>query len=229
MNEKNWKEWALIFGMFGLVQWFILIHIAMLFYAGGTMVNPNSPGYNYWTNWLSDLGRTKGYSGKDNTISMTIHTITLNIYGFSYIIIGIVVPNILKENRLEKRLSIIGSFFIIIYGISTMGEAFAHWDTYYEAHMAFSEIMGITSLFASIFYTIVFFHNEEFPRRIAYSFIVVLLTGIIGSVILSLYGIWPPTTTEELMVFTVEQKIRTFISLPFIFYIYYSAWKKIKT
>ena len=62
MNEKNWREKVFMFGMIGMINYVILTLIAMVFYAGGTMINYNAPGYTFWANWFSDLGRTKGYS-----------------------------------------------------------------------------------------------------------------------------------------------------------------------
>ena len=56
MSERNWREWAFLLGMFGMVQLVILTSIAMFFYAGGTRLNPSAPGYSFWANWFSDLG-----------------------------------------------------------------------------------------------------------------------------------------------------------------------------
>ena len=62
MDEKTWREKAFLFGMLSPVVYFIFMHVAMLFYAGGTMLNPNAPGYSYWANFYTDLGRACGYS-----------------------------------------------------------------------------------------------------------------------------------------------------------------------
>ena len=52
MSEKNWREWAFLLIMISSIQWLFLIHIAMLFYAGGTAVDPNAPGYTFWANFF---------------------------------------------------------------------------------------------------------------------------------------------------------------------------------
>jgi hypothetical membrane protein len=62
MSEKSWREKAFIFGMIAAITYAILPLIAMVFYAGGTMVDPNAPGYTFWENFFSDLGMTKSYS-----------------------------------------------------------------------------------------------------------------------------------------------------------------------
>ncbi len=52
-------------GIFAL--FFIL---AMLFYAGGTQLEPQRDSYSFLTNFFSDTGRTVSFSGKPNTLSM---------------------------------------------------------------------------------------------------------------------------------------------------------------
>ena len=100
MSERNWREWAFLLGMFGMVQLVILTSIAMFFYAGGTRLNPSAPGYSFWANWFSDLGRTKGYSGKDNTVSMIIFIIATSVRGISLIITAIALPYFFRENSM---------------------------------------------------------------------------------------------------------------------------------
>ena len=229
MNEKNWREKAFIFGMIGAILFIIFTSIAMLFYAGGTWVDPNAPGYSFWLNFFSDLGRTKAWSGKDNTVSMIIFIITMSMLAISTIISAIATPYFFRENSLEKWLSIIGTFFLIIYGILNVGIAFTPWDIYYDEHMALVLISGYPSLIGGILYIIVVFHNEEFPNRYAYTWIVLLAVGFISSVIGNLYGVWPPRTTAELMLPTAKQNIVTYISLACGFYLNYVLWEQIKS
>jgi len=229
MNEKNWREKAFIFGMIGVIIYVILPLIAMVFYAGGTRVDPNAPGYTFWANWFSDLGRTKAYSGKDNTVSMIIYIIALSVLGISLIISAIAVPYFFRENSLEKWLSIIGTFFLIINGILLVGVAFLPWDIYFDEHVAFVNMSGNMVLIGGILYIIVAFHNKEFPNRYAYILIVMLAAGVITSVIWNLYGVWPPRTTEELMLFTAGQKINDYISMAGVFYLNYVLWEQIKS
>ena len=90
MNEKNLREWFFIFAMCGHVIIIILLLIAMLFYAGGTSTNPGAPGYSLWANFIGDLGRTKAYSGKSNTVSSLIYSISQIILSMIFIIIAFV-------------------------------------------------------------------------------------------------------------------------------------------
>ena len=235
MSERNWREWAFLLGMFGMVQLVILTSIAMFFYAGGTRLNPSAPGYSFWANWFSDLGRTKGYSGKDNTVSMIIFIIASSVRGISLIITAIALPYFFRENSMEKWLSIIGTFFLIIWGILMVGAAFTPWDIYFDEHMTFGIIMGYMTLIGGILYIIVIFHNKDYSNKYALLVIVMLSAGFIFTVFVTNVLNWPQvslreiSTREELMFHTVQQKITNYISISVNFLIYYGAWKQLKS
>ena len=228
MKDKNWREWAFIFEMVGIIQFVILTFIAMLFYTGGTLVDPSAPGYSFWANWFSDLGRTKAHSGKDNTISCVIFIITMSVRGISLIIFAIAFPYFFRDNSTEKILSNLGSFFNIISGILLIGSAFTPWDIYFLAHFFFGWMRGWTGLIALILYIIVIFHNSKYPNKNSVPWIVIIVVGFISSIILNQIAV--PfnniSTTEELMVYTVNQKVTGYVGMVCSFLVSYGAWKQ---
>ena len=174
MNLKNWRELFFILCMISTIQWFILTSVAMFFYTGGTRVDPGAPGYSFWANFFSDLGRTKSHSGKDNTISYILFTITFSVGGICTILFAIAFPYFFTEIKIERQLSIIGSFFIVIMGIVTIGIAFAPWDIYVEEHDLLAFIEGLTSSIGRMLYIYVIFHNKKYPNRYAFTYIIAL-------------------------------------------------------
>ena len=60
--------------------------LAAFFYGGGNYINKESSYYNFFTNFISDLGRTTSHSGDDNTISIVFFTIgmLIQVYGAFY-------------------------------------------------------------------------------------------------------------------------------------------------
>jgi len=228
MSEKNWREWAFLFSMFGAVQFFILTSIAMFFYAGGTAVDPDAPGYTFWANFFSDLGRTRAWSGRDNTVSYIMFTITLILVGISGIIYGIAFYYFFTEVQLEKRLSIMGSILLGINGILTVGIALSPWDIYLNQHLIFVQISSFISLIGGILYIYVIFHNKTFPNKIGYAIIVQLVSSILWMVIIILLR--PSISTiNGLMLYTVSQKIFIYIAFACTFYMGYISWKLVKT
>ena len=67
MKIKNWREFAFIFMTFASILWFILTFLAMLFYAGGTYLNPNSPGYDFFSNFNASKFITFFLLNEDST------------------------------------------------------------------------------------------------------------------------------------------------------------------
>ncbi|MFX1258007.1 MAG: hypothetical protein ACFFAN_09115 [Promethearchaeota archaeon] len=228
MSKKNWREWAFLFGMFGAVQFAILTSIAMFFYGGGTIVDPNAPGYTFWANFFSDLGRTRALSGRDNTVSYIMFTITLILGSIFGIISTIAFYYFFTEVKLEKRLSIISTILLVISGILHVGIALTPWDIYYEEHVIFVEISSLTSLIGGFLYVYVIFHNKTFTNKIGYVIIVQLVLGLIWIMILILLRP-DPSTTNGLILHCVNQKIGVYVGLVSNFYISYISWKKIKT
>ena len=184
MNEKNWREWLFIIAMCVHIITTILILIATLFYAGGTSTNPGAPGYSLWANFFGDLGRTKAYSGKSNTVSSLLYSISQIMLGILFIPAAIVLPYYFKDSKFDKWLSYIGSFCLTVGGILTIIMAFRPSDIYENA--AYSGIAGLATLIYIILYSIVGLHNKSFPKKYGCLWIVILANIFIQVFIMSL-------------------------------------------
>lgn len=226
MKIKNWKESIFLSNMIIPFLYVILSSIAMLFYAGGTYIDSNTQGYSFWSNFLSDLGRTRGYSGKSNTISCVLFTIMYTTLGFFLIPFFFFLPHFFNENEAERRICIIASIFGIGTGISYIGVAFTPWDLYFLAHGAFGVISSLTLLIALFLYSIVMIRNKTYPKKNTFTLIALDMLLVI-SIILPLIGV-SIETAEGLMITVTIQKILTYFSLVFLFIHSYSAWKQEK-
>ena len=187
MNEKNWREWFFIFAMGGFIMFAILMLIAMLFYAGGTSTNPEAPGYSLWANSFVDLGRTKAYSGKSNTVSSLIYSIGQIMLGMIFILVAIAIPYFFTNTKFDKSLSYIGSFFFIIVAILTIVMAFRPSDIY--ENVALGGIWFLALLIFLISYSIASLHNKSFPNKYGFVFIVFLANIVIQGVITGLFAV----------------------------------------
>ena len=62
-----------------LLSYLAFLSLAAIFYGGGNYVEKQTPYYNFFTNFISDLGRTTSHSGDDNTVSIILFSIGMLI------------------------------------------------------------------------------------------------------------------------------------------------------
>lgn len=171
MKYHNWQRWAFILGMGGSIQYIILTSIAMLFYKGGTYDDPNNPGYSFFINFFSDLGRTIAHSGEPNTIGWLLFSTTLLIAGMTLIISMAAYFNLFRVNKAAFRLSMSGSFLGMFAGLAFIGIAFTPSDILPEVHLLFVSI-GFGLVFpVAILYSIAMW-IVDYPRRYTSIFLI---------------------------------------------------------
>ena len=207
MTIKGWKKKAFLFIIIGGIQYIILIFVASVFYAGGTGNNPAIPGYSFWANSLSDLGRTVAYSGLLNTISMVIFTITTSIWGFSLILFFISFRSFFKEQKKLKISSTFGSLFGIVTGMCLIGIAFTPADVLGAPHMFFVYIGYTSILLVGILYTIALYWNQNFPKIYTCTFLIFTIIFFITTLI-ALVGLG---ANQELL--AIGQKIGRYTTI----------------
>ncbi len=98
-NENSKLPWITILGIF---QFFILSSLAMVFYSGGNLNDPNSLRYSFCLNKFSDLGMTFSYNGKSNWISFCLFNSSLILIGLTMIPFIISVSHHFKNNSIIK-------------------------------------------------------------------------------------------------------------------------------
>ena len=98
------------FPFYGLAIFFLCNIIAMYFYAGGSFSNPENTGYDFFRNYLSQLGRIRAVNGENNLISFRIWTSGMATTGLIFIIYYITLPTFFET----KKIAILGSFLGVI-------------------------------------------------------------------------------------------------------------------
>lgn len=229
MNEKNWREWACIIMIFGSIQFLILTTLAMIFYAGGTAVNKNAQGYSFWSNFLSDTGMFKAWSGRDNAISYILFTITLPILGVVVIPFYLAFQHIFNESSREKKLSKIGSLFGVIFGIFLIPIALTPLDIYPLEHYFFNLIAFGALLVSVIIYTVVILSRKSYPHLYSYIYLTfAVIFGIYYVILFSiLFGGPNPSTAEGLTIQATAQKVFIYASQTWSLIQSYGAWKQL--
>jgi hypothetical protein len=106
-NLERWISLFCILEILGVVQFVIMTSIAMVFYAGGSKPDPAARGYDFFSNFFSDLERVTSYDGQDNLMSFTIFTLSLCIVAAGNVFFFIALPMAFSNHRGSHRLMVI--------------------------------------------------------------------------------------------------------------------------
>jgi len=184
---EEWKQKAFLFDILGCIVYVILIFLAMVFYPGGTPTNPNTTGYTFWENWLSDLGLIESHSGENNIVSMVLFTAALTFWGLSVIPFFLALRLLFTESKLEKILSTIGSILGVIAGIGLIGIAYTPADILGLLHITFVYIAYLSLFILGVIYSITLFKSKILAKQYAIVFLIwtiifffTLSMGIVG-------------------------------------------------
>ncbi|MHA1940662.1 MAG: hypothetical protein ACXAC2_23135 [Candidatus Kariarchaeaceae archaeon] len=75
MKVQNEKAFQII--IIACLQFLLLTMLAMVFYEGGTRLDPTVADYSFFQNFFSDLGRLEAFSGKSNLVSVFLFVIAI--------------------------------------------------------------------------------------------------------------------------------------------------------
>ena len=156
---------------YALIIFFISNMLAMIFYPGGTIQDSESVGYDFFRNFLSQLGRTKAYLIDDygnqlsNLISFRIWSSGMAVTGILFLIYYFYLPSFFK-----KKTAILGSFFAIVSSICFIGTGITPLDVIVHLSDRQGNILNTISMFEMH----VFFANNifyfAFPSALIYSY-----------------------------------------------------------
>jgi len=84
-NSTKWymKNNLLVFTLFGHLQFVVITFLAMLVYSGGHALDIDHQGYQFASNFFSDLGMTVSHSSKPNLFSSVLFNISLVVLAIS--------------------------------------------------------------------------------------------------------------------------------------------------
>lgn len=220
---KNWKLFASLFIIFGPAQYIILTAVAMLFYAGGTMIDPLSPGYYFWGNFFSDLGRVIALSGAPNVVSFTIFTITATLLSLSFIPFAFVISSYFKSDKKQYLVARIGSLICLTSIIFLIASILTPWDVFDRMHLMFANLFNITGVLGIVFFTIAVLYNKDYPNLYGFVYIALLIIAVIYTIVL--ISIPKSITVDGLIIQASMQKFSQYSFLLCFLIQGYGAWK----
>ena len=132
MLQNKDRIWLIYLPQICLCVFLFLQIIAMLLYSGGTLFNPETLQYSFIRNFLSDLGRSEGFSGNNNFLSSQLFNTSLMLAGFVFITFYYKLTIIFVEYN--YFLAKLGSFFGIMGGLSLMAVGLTPANLYLSSH-----------------------------------------------------------------------------------------------
>lgn len=200
----------------GCITFVVVTLIAMFTYTGGTFENPQNPGYSFFTNFFSDLGRTVSYSDRPNPVSYYLFAFALTFAGLALGIFFVAFTQFFSTPLWSRCVSTLGSLFGIASGICFIGVALTPADLARVAHGQF--VLWAFGLFplAALCYIPVILRHEVHPDRYAYSFIAFTVLLIVYFLLIR-FG--PSSDTPGgLFIQATGQKIIVYSSIVSIWY-----------
>ena len=225
MKLNNWRRNAYILMIIGPIQYLILTTVAMVFYAGGTLVDPSSPGYFFWGNFFSDLGRVIALSGNSNIISYTIFTFSALILCFSFFPFSFAVPSFFKQEKKQFVLSKIGSILGIISISFFIAGILTPWDIYNFTHLIFSNLFNFTGVIVIFFYSLAILLNKDYPNKYAYLYLGLFSFAMVYTIIL--FNLPKSISAEGLIIQASLQKVVHYFFICCFLIQGYGAWRQV--
>lgn len=219
MTTKNWRNIAYILAMIGSIQSLVFSTIAMFFYTGGNISNPSSPGYSFFENILSDLGRLYAYSGQSNLISCVIYNISLFFMGALLIPYFLAVPNLFRGLKESRWFCIAGSVAGLFLSIMLIGASVTPADLLMNIHLTFGMFAFFIGLPLTILFSVAIIINKEYPNT--YAIIYALLGVVLFIFIIMMFlDVDSPIITPR---FAIGQKVVIYTMLACFFFQAYGA------
>ena len=210
---RSWQAfWQ--FGVFRFIIatgicFLILTGIAMLFYPGGTMTDQHVHGYAFFSNFLSDLGRTATPAGQDNLVSRLLFMIALIIGSFGIMLLFAAFTQFFTSPGTARWLSRLAAACGLITGLCFIGVAVVPLDRYGLLHNLFLYTASLTFIVAYLLLFLAVLLTPRFPRRCVYVFAVfaLLIAGSLLVFILTLFFGPVPGTLAWEIIHATGQKI----------------------
>ena len=217
------KKIFLLLGIFGAIQFLVFTTYAMTIYPGGTIHNHSLDVYSFFTNYFSDLGRTRTFNGASNWACHTLFKTALTILGICIILFFITLQSFF-ENGFTKVMAILATFFGIIAGACYIGLSWLPYDIAFWEHRYFVQAGFISFLLMSLFYSIAIFYDEIYPNKYGWAFLMFMMI-LVPQIIVMIYGPRSWTSPNALLLQATSQKVVVYSQILCLLYQAVGLWK----
>lgn len=228
MNTEKLNKWAFKLFFIAVTTWIVFTTIEMIIYPGGTAYDPDTLGYSFWANHISDLGMITAFNNESNQVGFVFFTIGAAFMAISTIIALIAFPGLFKNEGNKKRIQMVSACGLAS-SACILTIIFFPEDTMYLLHILVAGIRLLTLFLYGLFGSIAFLKIKSetaFTKNYALFFLALFIIAILHMTSMAIYYFTPTSETHVLMV--VLQKLRFFCELSCSFTIIYGAEKTLK-
>ena len=160
------RRWGNAASLFGVVQFLVLSHAAMLFYPGGSPINRTGTGYRYFENPYSDLGRSQAWNGQDNSVSALMFNTAMMALGVLMIPFFVFLPMHAPDKPILLGIGAVAGVFS---SLSLAGIGWTPYDLQFAAHHWWLAIWVLLLLLVGCIHFFALLLSKEASDWFAYS------------------------------------------------------------
>lgn len=129
------------------------------------MTDPHQHGYAFFSNFLSDLGRTSTPSGQDNLASRLLFTIALNMGALGITFFFVAFTRFFPGPGTTRWLSRLGAVFALVTSLCFIGIAFVPLNRAGQLHNLLLYTASLSFIIAFLLLFLAVLLTPGFPRR----------------------------------------------------------------
>ncbi|MHA1444409.1 MAG: hypothetical protein ACTSR4_06640 [Candidatus Hodarchaeales archaeon] len=167
----------------------ILYGLAIHFYPGGSFKDVNKPGFDFYYNTVSDLGRLEAVNGESNLLSRNLYCSGSIILAMALVVLYSTIWQYFQERKATKWISIIGTIFGEVQAVLYISIAFTPLDINTGLHNRLIYSAPAFLYTTALLYMIAYFMKKDFPKINAYSFLALLISGILLTITVAIGSI----------------------------------------
>ena len=193
-------------GYVGIFLFVILNFTSMVIYPGGTIIEPETKGYSFFYNFLSNLGESTAKNGEDNTVSAYLFNSSMLILAISYFLFYVSYLRIqLKFNR-NKILNFFSLSTIIISLVSfVLVAVFSADNSTFDIHVFFVKV-AFRLLLIHCFVQLFIVYNSNLSKTMLISSSIFCFVLLLFIIIME-YGPNPFLDNRSLLIQVSSQKM----------------------
>jgi hypothetical membrane protein len=210
-----WAKTAYQIVIVCILAFLALTTLGMFLYPGGTNSDEASLGYQFFTNFFSDLGRTVAHNGTPNPFFI-LFTLAMTSAGVGLALFFVAFARFFTQPLSRRIFAVVGTLFGAIAGVCFVGVGLTPGNVYRAAHGTFVLSAFSAFLVAAAIYSAVIMRDPIYPKRYAVPFLIFALLLAAYMMLITQRPAIPGI--DELVVQATGQKIIVYASLASILF-----------